>query len=40
MKQVFNIIAIVANLAIIAGLAKDTYDRATKPKHPLTNIYD
>ena len=34
MKKVLNIVAIVANLAIITGLVRDTYDRvgATRRK--------
>ena len=39
MKKVFNALAIFANIAIVIGLVKDTYDRlATKREETVTDL--
>jgi hypothetical protein len=41
MKRLFNALAIIANIAIVVGLVKDTYGRlATKRDISETNLED
>ena len=41
MKRLFNALAIIANIAIVVGLVKDTYGRlATKREISETNLED
>ena len=41
MKKLFNVLAIIANIAIVAGLVKDTYTRLTpKRENTVTNLED
>lgn len=40
MKQLFNLIAVIANLCIVSGLIKDTADKigSMKRKNTVTNL--